>query len=111
MTANPAELIERIVDESANAWGIDRGAILGRFTANDVCAARRLAMSLSRHLTSLSFQDIGEFFMRTHGAVSHACEVMTERLLEGNNPEALHFHELRNRLGNAPACPEAKRYF
>jgi len=111
MTANPAEMMERIVTESAKAWGVDLGAILGRFKGSNVCAARRLAMSLMRHITGWSYEHLGAIFNRTHGAVSHACEVMTERLLKGNNPEALHFHELRNRLGNAPACPEAKTYF
>lgn len=111
MTANPDELIQAICWRSADAFGVHRAEIKGTAKSGDIVKARRLAMSLARNLTGLSFEELGLHFNRTHGAISNACQAMTKLLSKGNNPDALHFHELRNRLGNAPACPEAKTYF
>lgn len=91
-------LMRSVVMRAAAAWGVTESALMGRGRAAAVAAARRLALALMRHLTALSFAEIGALFRVHPGTVLHACRCMAGRLKAGGNREAFHFLKIREEL-------------
>ena len=71
--------VERIQDETAAAFGIDRSALLARDRTPRVAFARQVAMYLSRELTDKGLPAIGrDFGGRNHTTVLHAWKRVSE---------------------------------
>ena len=71
-----AELIQRTV---ANHFGITLTDIIGKSRSRNVANPRMIAMYLCRKLTSLSSNEIGDVFGRTHANVLHAAKTVADR--------------------------------
>lgn len=97
-----------IVHAAATAYGITELAVLSPSRRKAHVQARTLAMALTRHLTGLSYQDVGELFGRDHGTVIHACRKM-EAILSAAPPrrDAFIFLRLRERFLTAMAADAA----
>ena len=70
---DPVITPERIVQLTAEQFGITVEAIKGKRRTNTIALPRQVAMYLVRQKTSLSLSDIGAWFKRDHTTVLHAC--------------------------------------
>jgi chromosomal replication initiator protein len=71
--------VERIQDETAAAFGIDRATLLARDRTPNVAFARQVAMYLTRELTDKGLPAIGrDFGGRNHTTVLHAWKRVSE---------------------------------
>ncbi len=68
-TAVTPELVVRYV---CRYYGIEEAQLKSQLRSKNIAEPRQIAMYLIRHLTKMSFPDIGEFFGRDHGTVQHS---------------------------------------
>ncbi len=72
--------LDDIVDAVAAEFGLDKKAIIGPSRQKEISIARQVSMYLAKQLTSLSLQDIGDYFGgRTHATVLHSCNTISEQ--------------------------------
>jgi chromosomal replication initiator protein len=95
LPAPPVDVIQAVVAEH---FGLSVSDLAGPSRAGDVAWARQLAIYLTRELTKLPLQRIGEEFGgRNHATVLHACKRVGERTAI-NNTEADDLQALVARL-------------
>jgi chromosomal replication initiator protein len=89
---------ERIVQLTAEYYGITTEAIRGKRRTNNVALPRQIAMYLVRKNTNLSLSDIGAWFKRDHTTVLHACtKIQAIKVTDAQVAAAL--RETSERLG------------
>jgi chromosomal replication initiator protein len=77
----PAALsVDRILDETAAAFGGLARALRGRSRRPDLALARQVAMYLARKLLNRPFAQLAAAFARDHTTVLHACQTISARL-------------------------------
>lgn len=77
----PAVLsVDRILDETAAAFGGLARALRGRSRRPDLTLPRQVAMYLSRKLLNRPFAQLATAFARDHTTVLHACQTISARL-------------------------------
>lgn len=81
-----ADIVVRYV---CRYYGIEEAQLKSQLRSKDIVEPRQVAMYLIRHLTDMSFTEIGKYFARDHGTVHHAVRkvedtlALEDRRLEG----------------------------
>lgn len=69
-------------------YGIEAHQIKSQLRSKNISEPRQLAMYLIRHMTKMSFLDIGKYFGRDHGTVQHSVKKVDAALkVKGNRLE------------------------
>lgn len=79
---------EKIIESTANYYGIRIQDILGKSRSRDCTLPRQISMYLCRSKLSLPFMKIGQIFFRDHSTVMTSVKYI-ENFLEENNPDIL----------------------
>jgi chromosomal replication initiator protein len=78
--AAPPPTVERIIDETALAFGVASRQIRGRSRVAELRVPRQVAMYLARQLLAVSFAVLGVEFDRDHTTVLHAWKGISTRI-------------------------------
>lgn len=71
-------------------YGVEEPQLKSQLRSKNVSEPRQVAMYLIRHMTKMSFPDIGQFFDRDHGTVHHAVKKVEASLkANGNRMEGI----------------------
>jgi chromosomal replication initiator protein len=76
----PVPSVERIVAETAAAFGLSAHRLRGRAGGGELVLPRRVAMWLMHRLLALPAGEIGRLFRRDRTTVHHACQGLTAQL-------------------------------
>jgi len=93
--------VERIVDETALAFGAATRGLLGRSRRPTLVLPRQVAMYLARQLLQRPFTELSRVFARDHTTVMHAWRTITERLRSDARLAAM-VDAIERRLGVEP---------
>ena len=61
-------------------YGIEEKQLKSQLRSKNISEPRQIAMYLIRHLTKMSFPDIGQYFGRDHGTVHHSVKKVESSL-------------------------------
>jgi chromosomal replication initiator protein len=78
--AAPSLTVDRVVEVTAEVFGVPSRRLRGRSRSADVLLARRTAMYLARTLLGQSFTEIGRAFARDHTTALHAWRAVQARI-------------------------------
>ncbi|MBP3436443.1 MAG: chromosomal replication initiator protein DnaA [Clostridia bacterium] len=81
--------IERIVRIVSEYYDISAEDIKGKKRSANIVAARHMCIYLIRELTTLSLQDIGEYFDRDHTTVIYSIEKIENEMADNKSTESL----------------------
>lgn len=65
-------------------YGIEEKQLKSQLRSKNISEPRQVAMYLIRHLTKMSFPDIGQYFGRDHGTVHHSVKKVEAALRSGD---------------------------
>ena len=81
-----------------NYYGVSPELLTGPQRKKNIAEPRQVAMYLIRHLTNMSFVDIGRYFGRDHTTALHAVEKVADLCRKENSPMADTLREIKENI-------------
>lgn len=78
--------VDKIIDYIARAFGVSSADIKSDKRQSDIKIARQISMYVIKEVTSLTLQEIGNYFGKNHSTVLHSINQIREKMDE--NPQA-----------------------
>ena len=94
--------VENIQSVTASYYNVTLKDILSEARPQNIVTPRQVAMFLSRKLTTLPLQEIGNCFKKKHATIHHALKTIQDRL--ANEPKLRNsISEITVKLGRSPS--------
>jgi len=77
--------LQKILEQVANFYGLDKESILDKKRDKRVALPRQIAMYLIRHELNYSFPEIGRQLKKDHSTVMYACDKIEKKIVQNSS--------------------------